>query len=295
VHIKNRTTIILIAAIAVAVSLAYMSPNFGSMQEVSVQAVEDNVALNEVCESVDVREPLETNVLKVRNTFKTVIAEKEIFSCIVGGDPQFRAMKEVTLIIETLETNKSPAGAIPVFETRKNVEVILCAKNLDVIQSPVGPISPISVPCIQYSPPRLISGAILGCDTPVVLDDPIAMQSASIDSKRKTANGIIKQTLVKTVIVEKEIIPCDVEERDASGIIIRTAKDIFDVFIIEEIIEQAIEPNPPTVVAKYFELIKCQKDAFGNVLGCVVTDSVPIEPRFEDQQPYLHYFDGKFL
>jgi hypothetical protein len=222
-----------------------------------------------------VKVPLEVNVRTVANLFKTVIVEKEIFNCNLVPDNTDNntnpdTAREITIVIEFFEDsagnliNNNPSSLT---NNLTKVEVIQCDKSL----------TKLTLQCTN--PPLIISDNDIGTafadilvaqDKTIVgncqsaeLDDPIAMDSATLDSPVKIQGKLL--STVKTVLVEKEILSC-FPTSVSNG---QPVNRIFDYFTIEEIVHK-FTPTPGLREEHYGSVICEKHPTLGTVLGCYV-------------------------
>jgi len=254
----KKTKIIAIITITV-LTLAYVS-SFNPKQEAAA------VALNACEPAGTVKVPLEVNVRTVANMFKTVIVEKELFNCNFVDDATDSTnpdtVREVTIVIESFEDSTGN-----LINSLRKVEVIQCNKSLTKLQTICTFLTPTISDDFGVAFADIVVGGDLtrvGSCSSAQLDDPIAMDSATLDSSVKIQGKLLTSSTVKTVLVEKEILSC-LAAPSAGG---PPVNRIFDYFTIEDIVHQ-LTPTP--VRNTHYGFVICEKHpTFATVIECFV-------------------------
>ncbi len=273
---KRNTIIVVAIAFSLALAVTYALPNF--VKPVLAGATLSLCQLVGCTSSPGVQsplEPLEVNIVSLENpeAFKTIIAEKEFVNAF-DNNKFILASRDINTVIEIFETVTPPtAPGQPVgFTTAKKVEEIVCDKIF--IPTAINPTPTPSIRCqpLDVNLPGVPLSPTVNC-SPVTLNDPIAMSTAVKDLKFKipTPSGTttIHLSVIKTVKVEKEVLNCNPAGSTAGG-------PVFEIFVIEEIIEQPLTTAP---VQKIFENVVCEKDPTeGLIKGCAITSSSQSQP-----------------
>ena len=191
------------------------------------------------------KDPLRVNITPTLKGFHEIIMEKEIFNCLfvdVEGTI-FPIIQETTLIIQQFENKRgNPFGPM-------QIEVIDCYKDLEFME--------FGVFCNPPYTPRVGIDPLDCRGDSEQIESFVDMDTASYNWEQFFAK---KKVTTMTVIVEKEIMDCDIFGRIEPIIV--------EVFTIEEKINSKIKDQSKWVI--------CEKDEFlfPTIIGCLASDSV---------------------